>query len=233
LRRRLVLSLFCLTLMLTAEGRAGDPVEALTFFSEPGRIFVPLAEGAARLGWPVRCRTDGAIVVDRKYALAKQDCRALMDGSLLIDLQTLAKAGARVTIGADEVTVRDGWRGFAVVVAGQRVEISLKEQVLRGWEGSRLVLQTHISSGRDNRTPAGNFTAGPFRSRMHYSKLYHNAPMPWSVQIYGHVFIHRFDSVPDHPASHGCIRMPLTDGNPARFFYEWVKDGTPVRVTRE
>jgi lipoprotein-anchoring transpeptidase ErfK/SrfK len=38
--------------------------------------------------------------------------------------------------------------------------------------------------------------------------------------------------VPDYPASHGCIRLPLDGGNPARFFYEWIDRGTPVKVTR-
>ena len=42
-----------------------------------------------------------------------------------------------------------------------------------------------------------------------------------------------FTSVPDSPASHGCIRMPLTGGNPARFFYEWVHRGTPVSIRRD
>ena len=47
-----------------------------------------------------------------------------------------------------------------------------------------------------------------------------------------HVFVHGFTSVPYYPASHGCIRLPLTGGNPAKFFYEWTDTGTPVKVTR-
>jgi lipoprotein-anchoring transpeptidase ErfK/SrfK len=54
--------------------------------------------------------------------------------------------------------------------------------------------------------------------------------MPWSVQINGHIFIHGFSSVPAYPASHGCIRVPLTGPNPARCFYEWIHRGTPVAV---
>jgi hypothetical protein len=50
------------------------------------------------------------------------------------------------------------------------------------------------------------------------------------VQVNGHVFIHGFTSVPGYPASHGCVRVPLTGGNPARFFYEWVDAGTPVEI---
>ncbi|NNM30037.1 MAG: L,D-transpeptidase, partial [Akkermansiaceae bacterium] len=87
-------------------------------------------------------------------------------------------------------------------------------------------------SGRNNRTPSGNFRAGPYKARRHFSSLYENAPMPWSVQVTGHVFIHGFTSVPKYPASHGCIRVPLTNGNPARFFYEWVDKGTPIRIAK-
>jgi lipoprotein-anchoring transpeptidase ErfK/SrfK len=110
--------------------------------------------------------------------------------------------------------------------------VSLRDQKLRGWQGDRLVFESRVSSGRQGRTPAGKFRAGPYKARQHYSSRYHNAPMPWSVQINGHIFVHGFTSVPNYPASHGCIRVPLNEGNPARFFYEWVHRGTPVTVTR-
>jgi hypothetical protein len=44
---------------------------------------------------------------------------------------------------------------------------------------------------------------------MHYSRRYRNAPMPFSVQVKGHIFIHGFKEVPARPASHGCVRLPL------------------------
>ena len=56
--------------------------------------------------------------------------------------------------------------------------------------------------------------------------------MPWSVQITGHIFVHGFTSVPRSPASHGCIRLPLDEGNPAYFFYQWIDRGTPVRIRK-
>ena len=56
--------------------------------------------------------------------------------------------------------------------------------------------------------------------------------MPWSVQVSGNVFVHGFTSVPDYPASHGCIRVPLTGRNPAKFFYEWINVGTPIAIVK-
>ncbi|MEM7601917.1 MAG: L,D-transpeptidase, partial [Verrucomicrobiota bacterium] len=115
---------------------------------------------------------------------------------------------------------------------GKRVEIDLTKQQLKAYEGSRVVLKTNISSGRTNNTPTGNFRAGPYKSAEHYSSLYHNAPMPWSVQITGHIFIHGYTEVPPYPASKGCVRVPLTGRNPAKRLFKWIDIGTPIRIYR-
>jgi lipoprotein-anchoring transpeptidase ErfK/SrfK len=111
----------------------------------------------------------------------------------------------------------------------KRVEVDKTEQVLRAFEGDRLVFFTRISTGKGNSTPNGTYYAQE-KQRMHYSRRYDNAPMPFSVQVSGHYFIHGFTSVPPWPASHGCIRVPLNRGNPARLFYEWVEIGTPIDI---
>ena len=109
----------------------------------------------------------------------------------------------------------------------QHVVIDKSRQVLRAYEGNRLVMETHISTGRRGKeTPSGHYRARD-KSLMHYSRLYHNAPMPYSVQIAGNYFIHGFSSVPNYPASHGCIRLPVDS---ARQFYGWVNYGTPVDI---
>ena len=101
--------------------------------------------------------------------------------------------------------------------------------MLRAYEGDRLILETHVSTGKGNSTPNGSYFVQE-KQRTHYSKLFHNAPMPYSVQVSGNYFIHGFSSVPNRPASHGCIRVPLTGANPAKLFYEWVDVGTPVHI---
>ncbi|MEC5127662.1 L,D-transpeptidase [Verrucomicrobiales bacterium BCK34] len=114
--------------------------------------------------------------------------------------------------------------------SGKRVEINLTEQMLRAYQGNRLVMKTNISSGRTGNTPTGNFKAGPYKKERHYSSLYHNAPMPWSVQITGNFFIHGFSVVPDYPASKGCVRVPISGRNPAKKLYAWLDVGTPIRI---
>jgi len=115
--------------------------------------------------------------------------------------------------------------------AEKHVVIDKTTQTLCAYEGDRLVLETRVSTGKwDKATPNGQFTAG-VKDRMHYSKLFQNAPMPYSVQVNGNVFVHGFSSVPRFPASHGCIRVPLDNGNPAKQFFEWVEPGTPIEIT--
>lgn len=211
------------------------PLEGITFASEPGMVFVPVEEAAKELRWAVQRDDMGKVYQLNELALRAGSLRSLTDGTELASTELLAEAGAAVSVPDPEGRISVGgglFRGFTLVAPAQRVEIDLKKQRLRGWQGERLVLDTRISSGRRGSTPAGEFAAGPFRSRMHYSSRYQNAPMPWSVQINGHIFVHGFSSVPRYPASHGCIRLPLDEGNPARFFYEWVQNGVPVRVTK-
>jgi L,D-transpeptidase catalytic domain len=112
--------------------------------------------------------------------------------------------------------------------AGKWAEVDKTNQVLRAYAGRKLVLESPISTGKEGyATPNGTFAAGE-KSRMHHSDLYDNAPMPYSVQISGGYFIHGFSSVPAHPASHGCIRLPMEQ---AKQFFDWVEPGTPVIVT--
>jgi hypothetical protein len=113
----------------------------------------------------------------------------------------------------------------------KHMEIDKSQQVLRAYEGDRVVLETRVSTGRLGReTPNGTFRVEE-KHRMHYSKRYHHAPMPFSLQVNGNYFIHGFTAVPDKPASHGCIRVPLSADNPAKKLYEWAELGTPVTIS--
>jgi len=225
--------LACSLAMMAAHGTlAAATLEGIVFSAEPGQVFVPVDEAAETLNWNVGRDDEGKVFQLNHMELRAGSLRTLTDGTELVSTEILAKAGAPVATADDKGRIRVGrfFRGFNLLVSPQHVEINLAKQRLEGWQGRRLVLQTRISSGRNGRTPAGNFRAGPFRAVMHRSSRYNNAPMPWSVQINGHVFVHGFTSVPNYPASHGCIRLPLDEGNPAKFFFEWVLTGTPVNV---
>lgn len=217
-----------------ATARAIEIIESISFAIEPGNLYAPLDETLAELQWKARRDQDGHCIEINGTAIRAGSLRRLMDGKEIVSAGDLQKAGAAVATepAGNVVTVSHEGRSFMMVAGPKRVKVSLARQQLSAWQGSRLVLRSRISSGRHGSTPAGDFIAGPYKARMHYSRLFKNAPMPWSVQIHGHVFIHGFTYVPDFPASHGCIRLPLDGSNRARLFYEWVDNGCPVRVTR-
>ena len=80
-----------------------------------------------------------------------------------------------------------------------------------------------ISSARaGDSTPRGYYR--PQRLvRMHYSKKYHNSPMPHSIFFRGGYAIHGTGAVSQlgRPASHGCIRLSRAN---AALLYEMVQD---------
>ncbi|MCH2065515.1 MAG: L,D-transpeptidase [Roseibacillus sp.] len=233
-----IASFLALLLLLTAPfSSLGAPtLEGITFALDSKRTFLPLIEASRKLGWSPRADKEKRTVVLNGKTLSTGAMRTFTDGAILISLETLTKAGATVTPGKDESRFKVSFssRHFRVVRASKHTEINLKEQRLRAWEGERLVLETNISSGKRGSTPSGSFKAGPYKARKHYSSRYNNAYMPYSVQVTGHIFIHGFKDVPKYPASHGCIRLPyLTGGNPARFFYEWIDKGTPIKIVKQ
>lgn len=232
------LSLFTLAaiLALPMASMAAPSSEAITFAVDQKRTFLPLEEAANHLAWTPTIDDKRGKIILNGTTISTKFLRTFTDGTNLISLVDLAKAGAEVTVEEDgsvtKVAIKD--RYFNVVKREKRAEINLAQQKLRAWEGQRLVLETRVSSGKRGRTPSGDYSAGPYKARKHYSSRYNNAYMPYSVQVTGHIFIHGYKSVPKFPASHGCVRVPyLTDGNPARFFYEWINKGTPIKIVRK
>ena len=214
-------------------GRKVRRIQAITFAESPGRFYLPVDEAAKLLGWSFQHNETNATVTLDDQVIPYSELRRFVEGKYLIHMTYLIKSGAVIEKSEDKSKVLVTWgeKEFLLIDAPQRTEIDLTTQRLRSWQGKRLVLDCHISSGRYG-TPVGEYQAGPYKARQHYSKLFNRASMPYSVQYDGHYFIHGFKTVPDYPASKGCIRMHLDHGNPAKFFYEWVKVGTPVKVYR-
>ncbi len=140
----------------------------------------------------------------------------------------IAYAGLPATVHTELVKEKGSSR-YTASAPRKRVVIDKTHQQLRAYEGKRLVLRCRVSTGRWGSTPSGRFYVQG-KERMHYSSRYHNAPMPYSIHLRGHYFIHGYSFVPNYPASHGCIRVPLSEGNPAKRLYEWVDLGTPVII---
>ena len=120
----------------------------------------------------------------------------------------------------------------------ERVEIDLPRQLLFLYEGGQLHLISHVSTGSGETYcvdgDCGNKAitpVGAFRFAWRYSgwresrlgKLYN----PVYFTRSGHA-VHGSNSVPTHPASHGCVRIPM---HIAEYFPGLVKRGDPIYVT--
>lgn len=124
-----------------------------------------------------------------------------------------------------------------MVPGGQptRVEIDLDRQVLFFWQGGSLARVLNASTGSGERycvagdcdvavTRPGTFRIGRKFNGLEVSRLgelYH--PMYFD----GGIAIHGSPSVPAHPASHGCVRIPMYASGS---FHNQVPGGTWVYV---
>jgi lipoprotein-anchoring transpeptidase ErfK/SrfK len=203
---------------------AQTKIEAVTFSETPGAVYVPLRELAEMVGWELAYDEASETTTLNTHAVSDKSMRTLWSGTTLVDISALKEMGAEV-IQQDgkNYAIKVDERPYQVVIPDKFVEVSVSRQLMRAWQGSRLVLKTKVSTGMSGHaTPMGKFKTGPVKVPMKYSSLYESAPMPWSVQVVGDIFTHGSNSVPGYPASHGCVRMPLTGKNAARFFYRWV-----------
>jgi hypothetical protein len=90
--------------------------------------------------------------------------------------------------------------------AGTHVEAPLSKQVLVFAEGDKPVAIYPISSGKSS-TPT---VTGHFRF-IRTEPGYNSHGMYYSFYFYGGYAVHGYESVPDYPASHGCIRTFIAD----------------------
>lgn len=88
------------------------------------------------------------------------------------------------------------------------INVSLKKQRLTVYEGTKVIAQSRVSSGKaGHRTPKGAFSILQKRRR-HYSNLYRGASMPNMQRLtWSGIALHA-GVLPGYPASHGCIRLP-------------------------
>ena len=100
-------------------------------------------------------------------------------------------------------------------------DIDLATQTMTVSDQSGVRYRWPISSARAGyETPVGKFAVS-WTSRMHYSRQYDWAPMPYAVFFKEGVAVHATNAVGNlgRPASHGCVRLAL---NNARTFYDLV-----------
>ena len=108
------------------------------------------------------------------------------------------------------------------------IAISINKQNMKIYDANGFFAETPISTGmRGHPTPMGVFSVIQ-KEKLHHSNIYSGAPMPYMQRItWSGIAIHA-GVLPGHPASHGCIRMPMAF---AVKMYGWSKMGARVVIT--
>jgi len=121
------------------------------------------------------------------------------------------------------------------VLAAVAVRIELSSQTMDVTVDGTPFARWPVSTARRGyRTPVGTYV--PYSlERMHYSRLYDNTPMPYSIffhtgyAIHGSYDIHNLG----RPVSHGCIRL---SPDHARFLFELIqaqgRQNTMIEIVR-
>jgi lipoprotein-anchoring transpeptidase ErfK/SrfK len=91
---------------------------------------------------------------------------------------------------------------------------------------ARVVRAIHVSTGASGTpTPSGRFRVYR-RERESWSKPF-RVWLPWASYFSGGVALHGYPDVPAYPASHGCVRIPLSE---AHTVYAFARLGISVDV---
>ena len=243
----LLLGFFVLAAMGWSQAKPGDVVqdgpdaqnstriEAVTYSEIPGAVFLLLREFADKVGWEVAYDATAEATTLNGHPLEDKAIRQLWAGTPIFEISELKGMGVQIKKkGASGYSLDIEGRTYEVVIPEKFVEVSIAHQQIRAWQGSHVVMKTACCTGMPGHlTPIGKFRTGPIKVPMKYSSKYESAPMPWSTQVSGDYFAHGSNSVPGHPASHGCIRLPLTGKNAARYFYTWVDQNVRFSIATD
>ena len=198
-----MIPLLCATLFL-------NPIlDGVHFHSRSGKVYVEARLVAKLMDWKIEHDPVlGLTEIDGKPIPLDQP--RLFNGALLFEKSELPEGK------------------FEIRVGEPRVVIDLTKQTISVFQEPLMIMHTKISSGRNLKdTPVGNYKTG-LKEEMHISSIY-GSKMPFSVHLRGNYFIHGSEQTQSGPGSHGCIRLPMHN-DAAKWFYNWVAPGTPVKV---
>ncbi len=101
---------------------------------------------------------------------------------------------------------------MAKIPRGSKIKavVDLSSQRMSIYANNKQIYKWKVSTGKGRRyaTPRGSYKPQILK-KMHYSKKYHNSPMPHSVFFRGGYAIHGTNSISrlGKRASHGCVRL--------------------------
>lgn len=162
-------------------------------------------------------------------------------------LNGLAKDGVVSPQLADQIAAAPPIAMLRPDLGPTHTEVDLDRQVMLVWGDGQLELVTHVSTGSGvayceqgsgpNATPGQEYCGdaqtpeGDYRYQRRIEGERHAALGVLYSPVYfnGGIAVHGAPSVPNHPASHGCVRIPM---HISSYFQGLVADGEPIAVFR-
>ena len=141
-----------------------------------------------------------------------------------------AAAAEPAPAAVEQAVLRPGefvWQPERSPAGEVEIVVSIPLQRAYVYRGGTLIGVTTVSTGKPgHRTPTGKFDILQKHAR-HFSNKYNNAPMPYMQRLtWDGVALHA-GQIPGHPASHGCVRLPLAF---ARQLFDVTRIGAAVHV---
>ncbi len=134
--------------------------------------------------------------------------------------QKRGTAGKKAVVAEKEVGTKP--QGPLVIV------VSIERQKVTIYDSNGVFAESPVSTGmKGHSTPMGVFSVIQ-KHKFHHSNIYSGAPMPYMQRITWSGIAMHAGVLPGYPASHGCIRMPMTF---AVKMWNWTKMGARVIVT--
>jgi lipoprotein-anchoring transpeptidase ErfK/SrfK len=147
-------------------------------------------------------------------------------------ISEVLRAVRRSLVGGVAAQLMFTFFGAETAQAAVLIDVDLNSQTMRV-QSSDGSYNWPVSTARAGfSTPQGHF-APIGLERMHYSKKYHNSPMPYSIFFRGGYAIHGTYATAalGRPASHGCVR--LSPAHAAQLFEMVQREGGSISITRE
>lgn len=111
-----------------------------------------------------------------------------------------------------KVTLAPGEHHWVAAIPAEgdvNITVDIANQIAFVFKGEQLIGVTNVSTGKKGHpTPLGFWTVN-FKREKYFSRKYDNAPMPYMLNIDDKGIAFHGGKTPGHPASHGCIRLPM------------------------
>src|SRR6266550_1614468 len=131
---RLGVLLLALTISASRlEAIPSEGLDGISFADHPHMLFVPIEEIASSLRWEMQLDQESGQISLNGHLLDAAHLRKLTDGTLLVPLDELQRAGATITWSNDgmQALVASDHTKIAIPFANKRVEVDLANQRLR------------------------------------------------------------------------------------------------------